>query len=191
MTFGSTVQFPVSLKGNLTRSVNKTLDGVEVTVVDEEEDTASDFKLPLEFGLGFSARIMKSFVLSADYKRNFWDATNQSENIGTYTDQSIYAIGVEFSKNDRGFNYWERMKFRAGFNYDDGYIAINNQKIDGYTLTTGLGIPIGKTSNSIINLSYSYGSKGRIQNILVKENYHTLTLNFSLEDLWFRKRRIN
>ena len=191
VTFGSTVQFPVSLKGNLTRSVNKTLDGVEVTVVDEEEDTASDFKLPLEFGLGFSARIMKSFVLSADYKRNFWDATNQSENIGTYTDQSIYAIGVEFSKNDRGFNYWERMKFRAGFNYDDGYIAINNQKIDGYTLTTGLGIPIGKTSNSIINLSYSYGSKGRIQNILVKENYHTLTLNFSLEDLWFRKRRIN
>jgi len=83
------------------------------------------------------------------------------------------------------------MKFRAGFNYEDGYLNVNDNKIDGFTITAGLGLPMGEISNSMINLSYAYGSRGQIQNILVKENYHSLTINFSLEDLWFRDRKIN
>lgn len=191
ITLGSTVQLPVTLSGNLIRSVDKTLDGEEINVEDEETDNVSGFKLPLEIGFGMSAKILESLTLSADYKRNYWDNTHQSESIGTYTDQDIYAFGIEYLKNPRGFKYWERMRFRAGFNYDNGYLALNDSKIDGYTLTAGLGLPIGKASNSILNLSYAYGSKGQVQNILVKENYHTLTLNFSLEDLWFRQRKID
>jgi len=190
-TFGSTVQLPVSLKGNLTRSVYKTLDNIEVVVEDEEEDSVSDFSLPLELGFGFSTKLLESFTLSADYKKNFWDTTDQSESIGSYTDQDIFAFGLEYLNNARGFKYWKRMRYRAGFNYDNGYLAINDNKIDGYTLTAGLGLPVGRSTNSVINISYAYGSKGRIENILVKENYHTLTVNFSLEDIWFRKRVIN
>lgn len=190
-TFGSTVQFPVSLTGNLTRSVYKTLDGVEIQVEDEESDTVSDFKLPLELGFGFSTKLMDSFTLTADYKHNFWDATEQSESVGTYMDQDIYGVGVEYLKNARGFKYWDRVRYRGGFNYDNGYLAINDNKVDGYTLTAGLGLPVGRASNSMLNISYAYGSKGQIQNILVKENYHTITVNFSLEDLWFKERKIN
>jgi len=191
LTFGSTVQLPVSLTGHLTRSVYKTLDGTEVTVEDEEADNVSDFKLPLELGFGFSAKMKQSLTLTADYKRNLWDATDQSESIGTYTDQDIYAFGLEYMRDPKGFKYGQRIRYRAGFNYDNGYLAINDNKIDGYTITAGIGFPVGFATNSVINLSYAYGSKGQIQNILVKENYHTLTLNFSLEDLWFRKRRID
>ncbi|GLU45301.1 OmpP1/FadL family transporter [Allomuricauda sp. NBRC 101325] len=191
ITIGSTVQLPVTLSGSLTRSVHKTLDGEEINVEDEETDDVSGFKLPLEIGFGMSARIIESMTLSADYKKNFWDTTNQSENIGTYANQDIYAFGLEYLKNPRGYKYWERMRFRAGFNYDNGYLALNNTKIDGYTLTAGIGLPMGRASNSILNLSYAYGSKGQVQNILVKENFHTLTLNLSLEDLWFKERRIN
>ncbi|WP_293293800.1 hypothetical protein [Allomuricauda sp.] len=190
-TIGSTVQLPVSLKGNVTRSVYKTLDDVEIQVEDEEGDSVSDFKLPLELGFGLSTKLIKSFTLSADYKHNFWDSTEQSENVGTYIDQDIYAIGLEYLKNERGFKYWDRVRYRGGINYDNGYLAINDNKIDGYAITAGLGLPVGRTSNSMLNISYSYGSKGQIQNILVKENYHTITINFSLEDLWFRDRKIN
>ncbi|WP_228239050.1 hypothetical protein [Allomuricauda sp. M10] len=191
LTFGSTVQLPVNLKGNLTRSVYKTLDGSSITVEDEEADNVSDFKLPLELGFGFSTKIKESLILTADYKRNLWDATNQSESIGTYMDQDIYAFGLEFQRDPNGFKYGQRIRYRAGFNYDNGYLAINDNKIDGYTITAGIGLPVGFATNSVINLSYAYGSKGQIQNILVKENYHTLTLNLSLEDLWFRKRVID
>ncbi len=191
ISVGSTVQFPVTLTGNLTRSVSKTLDGQEIIVEDEENDDGSDFKLPLELGFGISTKILKSFTLNADYKKNFWDATNQSESIGTYSDQDIYAIGLEYLNNSKGYKYWERIRYRAGFNYDNGYLALNDNKIDGYNITVGIGLPMGYATNSLINLSYAYGSKGQINNILVEENYHSITLNLSLEDLWFAKRKID
>nr|WP_293294525.1 hypothetical protein [Allomuricauda sp.] len=191
ITIGSSFQLPLSLKGNLTRSVSKTLDATDVLVDDGQNDDVSDFKLPMEIGFGISSRILESFTFCADYKKNFWDATDQSESIGTYMDQNIYALGLEYLKNPRGLKYGQRIRIRAGFNYDDGYLSMNDNKIDGYTFTFGLGLPMGRSLNSLINLSYSYGSKGYVQDILVQENYHSLSLNLSFEDLWFRKRKID
>ncbi len=190
-TIGSTVQFPTSLKGNIKRSITKSLDGTEITVEDGASDTSENFSMPLEVGLGISTNIFDSFTVSADYKKNYWDATGQTESLGSYADQDIYAIGLEYVKNPTSYKYADRIRYRTGFNYDNGYLAINGQKVDGYNLTAGIGIPIGQGQKSMMNLSYSYGSKGQIQNILIKENFHLLTLNFSLEDLWFQKRKIN
>ena len=189
--YNSTVQLPTSLGGQLRRTVDKTLYGVEISVEDEESDNVSDFKLPLEFGFGLSLKPIEQLTLSADYKKNFWTKTNQSENIGTYTDQNIYAIGLEYIKDPTSYKYSQRISYRLGYNYDNGYLALGDNKVEGYNFTTGIGIPTSRGTHSMINLSYSYGSKGILQNVLVKENYHLLTLNLSLEDLWFVKRKIN
>jgi len=42
----------------------------------------------------------------------------------------------------------------------------------------------------MLNINYSYGGKGQISNGYVKENYHLLSLNFSLEGIWFLKRKL-
>ena len=189
ITIGSTVQFPTSLKGSVRRSVIKSLDAVELTVEEDESDTVADFNLPLELGVGLSTKFLKSFTLNTDYKRNYWSDTGQSENIGEYVDQDIYALGLEFVKNSSSYKYDQRIRYRTGFNYDTGYLSINDAKIDGYNFTAGVGLPMGRGNNSMLNFSYSYGSTGIIENILIKENYHVLTLNFSLEDLWFKKRK--
>jgi opacity protein-like surface antigen len=189
ITLGSTVQFPTSLKGSLRRSVIKSLDGVEITVEEDENDTVDDFKMPLELGFGLSANFLKSFTINADYKKNYWNDTGQSENIGKYVDQDIYALGLEFVKNSAGYKYGQRIRYRTGFNYDTGYITKHDSKVGGQNFTVGIGLPIGQGNNSMLNLSYSYGSTGQIENILIKENYHVLTLNLSLEDLWFKKRK--
>ena len=190
-TMGSTFQFPTSLEGNLKRSATKYLDGTEITVEADESDTAADFDMPLELGLGFSAKFLESLTLSADYKKNFWSDTGQIENLGTYEDQDIYALGLEYVKDPSSYKYAKRIRYRAGYNYDNGYLSINGVKVNGYNITAGIGFPIGQSQRSMLNIAYSYGSKGQIQNILVKENFHLLTLNLSLEDLWFQKRKIN
>ena len=189
ITIGSTVQLPTSLKGSVRRSVIKSLDGVEIDVEEDESDTVADFNMPLELGVGLSTNFLKSFTLNADYKKNYWSDTGQTENIGTYVDQDIYAVGLEFVKNAASYKFNQRIRYRTGFNYDTGYLSINDEKINGYNFTAGIGLPIGRGNNSMLNLSYSYGSSGQIENILVKENYHVLTLNLSLEDLWFKKRK--
>lgn len=192
ITIGSTLQLPTRLKASLDRSLTKTIDGsTSVDVAINEVDTADNFNLPLEIGIGFSSNIYKSFTLSADYKKNYWDATNQVDFAGTYADQDIFGIGLEFIKNNKSFTYGDRINYRLGYNYDNGYLKVNNEKINGFNITAGVGLPISLNSNSILNFSYSYGSKGLIENILIRENYHLFTLNASLEDLWFRKRKID
>lgn len=189
ITIGSTIQLPTSLGGYLKRSVVKSLDGSQITVENNANSDVSDFKMPMELGFGLSATLFKSLTLNADYKRNFWDATDQTENIGEYVDQDVFAYGAEYLINGKSLKYIERIRYRAGFNYDNGYLALNDSKIDGYTITAGLGFPVNSYSGSLINLSYSYGAKGQIQNMLIRENYHLLTLNLSLEDIWFQKRK--
>lgn len=189
ITLGSTMQFPTNLKGSVRRSVIKSLEGVEIDVEEDESDGVADFHMPLELGVGLSTNFLKSFTLNADYKKNYWSDTGQTENIGTYVDQDIYALGLEYVKNAGSYKFGQRIRYRAGFNYDTGYLSINDQIIDGYNFTAGIGVPIGRGNNSMLNLSYAYGSTGMIENILVKENYHVLTLNLSLEDLWFKKRK--
>ena len=191
ITLGSTIQLPVSLTGNLVRSANKTILDSEIVVAEDEGGSVDSFKLPFELGVGLGVQLTDYLTMSADYKRNFWNDTNQTENIGAYQDQDIYALGLEYVKNPMGRKYSERIRLRMGINYDNGYLAINDRKIEGYNFTLGVGLPTGRFANSLLNLSYSYGSKGQIENVLVQENYHVLTLNFSLEDLWFKKRKIN
>tara|TARA_R110002020_G_scaffold117986_1_gene269633 strand:+ start:30912 stop:32138 length:1227 start_codon:yes stop_codon:yes gene_type:complete len=190
-SLGTTVQLPVSLKGTLKRSVLKTLDLTEVEVEDETPDEVSNFKLPMELGLGISAKVFPFLMVNMDYKRNFWEATDQSENTGTYEDQDIFGIGLEFLKNEKGRKLADRIRYRAGFNFDNGYLAIDDVKIESYGITAGVGLPLNPYNNSMINLSYSYGATGKLQNTLIREDYHLLTLNLSLEDLWFAKRKIN
>ncbi|MBC9795017.1 OmpP1/FadL family transporter [Sinomicrobium weinanense] len=186
---GATVQFPVSLQGNMDRTVTKTLDGASVIVEDQEGDDVPDFKLPTEAGIGIYFSPFKGFSVNADYRRNFWSATEQTDNIGKYKDQDIFGIGVEYLKDARGLEYTDRIRYRAGFTANNGYLSINNKKVGGYAITAGLGLPINPNTHSMLNISYSYGQKGQLSNILVKENYHFITLNVSLEDLWFIKRK--
>lgn len=191
LTLGSTVQLPTSLNGTLKRSVLKNVDATDVTIEDEESGSIDSFNMPLQVAMGLSYVYKNSLTLSADYKNNFWSNTGQSENLGSYVDQSIFAFGLEYVKKKDSYKYGDRIRYRLGYNYDTGYLAVNGSPISGQALTAGLGIPVGQGQQSTINLSYSYGQQGQVQNVLIKEDYHLLTLNLSLKDAWFQKRKIH
>ncbi|MFC4096179.1 hypothetical protein [Euzebyella saccharophila] len=119
------------------------------------------------------------------------ERTMANKQIDRAKNQSIYAVGLEYEKNSDSFKYVDRIQYRLGYNYDTGYLSMNGTKIDGYSFTAGIGLPVGQGWKSRLNLSYSYGSQGQIQNIMIRENFHLVTLNLGLKDVWFQKRRIN
>lgn len=130
--------------------------------------------------------------MNVDYKKSFWENTSQSDFIGDYVDQSYIGLGAEYTPEIRSPNYWKRVRYRGGFNYDNGNLSIKGNRINNYSVNVGAGFPIGATRrNSLINFSYSYAQRGQVLNGLIKENLHTLTLNFSLQDFWFVKRKID
>ncbi|WP_457616501.1 hypothetical protein [Lutibacter sp.] len=184
-TFGGTIEIPTSLSGTQNRVVYKS-NGI---LVEEDENTLNNFELPLAITIGMSNKINKHLTTNFDYKKLWWENTNQYDNAGTYTNQSIYALGVSYIPS-KGYGFSSLIKYRLGINYNTGFLNISDQKIDSYSFSAGVGIPISKLNASSLNISYSIGKEGTISNNLIEENFHKLTLNLSLVGKWFQKQKI-
>ncbi|MBQ4819431.1 hypothetical protein [Aquimarina sp. MMG016] len=190
-TIGFTTDLPTRLDGTKDRFITKTLDAILTEEVNESGLDINTFKLPMEIGLGIGAKPISGLTVNMDYKRNLWGNTDQRDNIGQFTDQSIFSIGAQYRAREIGLKYWQNIEFRAGFNYDSGYLKVNNQTIDNYSFSVGLGIPISNRGSSMLNISYNSGRRGVVEGILVEENFSLININLSLKDIWFRKIKFN
>lgn len=185
-SIGGIANFPTKLNSSQTSVITQSFQN-DITL----ENDLDDFKLPLEIGFGIYSKYNEYFKFNIDYKKSFWDETKQSDLTGDFVDQDFLSFGVEYTPRKAGFKFWRNVEYRAGFNYDTGNLEISNERITNYAFNLGLGIPLKRETNSMLNLSYSYGQKGQITNGLILENYHLISINISLEGIWFKKRKIN
>ncbi|MGC4039871.1 MAG: hypothetical protein QM710_03505 [Flavobacterium sp.] len=188
LSLGGVVSFPTILSGSKDREVSR-LESDASTVIDQNNGVKlDDYNIPLEVTAGIKYKF-KDFSLITDYKRTFWSSAHMADNIGKYVDSNVLGLGLEyFKKKTIGLKTKPGFRYRLGFNYDDGNLEVKKSKISNSLVTAGLGIPFGKNTNTFMNISYSFGSKGFISNTLIRENYHAITINLSFEDLWFQKR---
>lgn len=189
-SMGAIFNLPTILNGYQYQDVYQYYYETLISSIREENDISS-FSLPSEIGMGFNAKVLKNLSITADYRREFWSATNQTDGIGTYIDKDFFGLGAEFIPRGNPLNYANYIQYRAGFNYDSGNLSIAGNPVSSYALSLGVGLPVKKANNSMINLMYSYGSKGKVSDGLIKENYHLLSLNISLEDIWFVKSKFD
>jgi hypothetical protein len=82
------------------------------------------------------------------------------------------------------------VSYRAGVSYKQTYLKFDNQQINDYGITFGVGLPIYR-SNSTINVAVEFGRRGTTNNNLVLENYTKLNMSVNLYDLWFIKRKFD
>ena len=96
-------------------------------------------------------------------------------------------MGGEFIPNLYG-TYFEQFSYRAGINYDNGYVYLKDKRISKLGLSVGLSLPVKKLGTNI-NLSFEYGKLGTTDNGLIKESYYSLGLSITAKDRWFVKRK--
>ena len=185
---GATVSFPSTLKGDQSVNGTKNIQSQEISIISESDNNINHFELPLKLSFGFSTYIKSNLLLSADYKINFWDNTDNGSN---YSNQNIYGIGFEYKKSTNLANYWNRVSYKMGYNYNSGFISVSDKKIDTHNFSVGVGLPLSnKLEFSVLNISYTYGREGTLEKNLIIDNYHKLSLNLSLVGNWFQKRKI-
>lgn len=185
IAIGSTVNLPSQLK--TTQNSIITQDYADAIT---EDTSVKDFELPLEVGIGTEFKFGKSYAVYADYTRKLWSDTNQESGYGTLIDQNIFKTGLTFTPKPGSIYYWENVEYRAGLNYDTGYLNLSGADVKNYSMSVGVGLPISR-SGSKLNLMYSYGQNGELANGLIRENIHSLSVNFSLDGIWFVKSKYN
>ena len=191
ISIGGTVQFPTSLKGTNSNTITLYTSDSATDLTEDSESSIDNFDLPLELAFGLTTSLKNNLSLNVDFKRSFWDSTNQEDGLGTYVDQNLFAMGLQYAAEKKMSKFFNNLEYRAGFSYNDGNLEVNNNRIKGSAMNLGIGIPLDPYTHSMINIGYSYGSKGQINNGLIKENYHLFSINLSLEGIWFLKRKID
>jgi hypothetical protein len=57
-------------------------------------------------------------------------------------------------------------------------------------MTLGFGLPLNGTFSNV-NLGFEFGKRGTTNAGLIEENYTNISLGFTFNDEWFRRRKIN
>ncbi len=86
-------------------------------------------------------------------------------------------------------SYWQRVTYRGGFNLKQTGLIVKSKEINDFGISFGVGLPIGQQLSNL-NLGFELGKRGEINNDLVKENYINFRLSLTLNDKWFKKRKI-
>ena len=82
------------------------------------------------------------------------------------------------------------MTYRAGLHFENTGLEINNETINEFGISFGLGLPVGNVFSNA-NIGFEIGKRGTTRANLVQENFMNLQLSLSLNDRWFQKRKYN
>lgn len=183
LTLGATLNLPSKVKADANKEiVTPYIDTVSVNF-------DNSFGLPLTFGAGFAYDINESMLVGADYKFQKWsDAEYFGEKV--FDDRHRFACGVDIHPDKASKNYLKRISYRAGMNVANSYFKVNDKDFNQMAASLGFGFPLRRVSNpSYLNLGLEYGRAGKQSEDLILEKYFKVSLNLSINERWFVKRK--
>jgi hypothetical protein len=150
-------------------------------------------QLPAQYKFGLSLDNPFHWAIAADFYMQDWSDFKDfdvSEPLGkSYT----FALGGEYIPDISSVSsYLKRITYRAGFNYSKTPIIANGQQIEDFGINFGGSLPIRGFSD--LNLAFTFGQRGTVNNNLIKEQYFKIAVGFTLNglyDRWFVKNKID
>jgi len=149
-------------------------------------------KTVLSIGTGKDNKWYLGYEYSYQKAVSFSNTFTQNNNNIRY-DKSYNASfgGFYIPKVESITNYWSRVTYRAGLHLKKTGLVVNNTDIKDFGISFGVSLP-SKRQLSNINLGFDIGNRGEINNSgLIKENYYNFRLSLSLNDKWFKKRKLD
>ena len=154
----------------------------------------TDLSMPSVTSLGLGISKPKKWLIAAEYtlitSSVFSNDLISIEN-SEFEDSSKISFGGFFIPDYASFSkFWNRVVYRAGFYSEKTGLVINNESINEFGISFGLGIPAGGLFSNV-NTTVEFGKRGTTNEDLVEENFVNFQLSLSLNDRWFIKRKYN
>jgi long-subunit fatty acid transport protein len=153
----------------------------------------TDFALPGQYMIGAGIGEPRKWFVGGEYnsigRSSF--LFNASADNAVYRDAAQYRVGGFFIPRYNSFtSYLGRVVYRAGLRYEETGLHLNNQSIDEFGMSFGIGLPVGAQFSNL-NLGIEYGQRGTTDSGLIQENFFKISIGLSLNDKWFERRRFN
>ncbi|MDR1981368.1 MAG: hypothetical protein LBQ39_07105 [Tannerellaceae bacterium] len=159
----------------------------------EKADTTRNqlFDMPQSIGAGVSYVKQNKLTLAADFLYEDWNKARFFDRRDEFKQRIRVAAGGEFIPAYQNKAFFNRIKYRAGVHYSNSYLRVKGSSYDEYGASIGFGLPL-IDNRSLLNLSLEYvkiqpGDK----TLLISEQYFRFTVNYTFNELWFLKFKVN
>jgi hypothetical protein len=86
-------------------------------------------------------------------------------------------------------NYFKRINYRAGVYFHRTFLDLNATRLNEQGISLGVGLPLRKAYQSMLNFTIQAGQRGTLDNNLIREQFLRLQFGITFNEDWFRKRR--
>lgn len=154
--------------------------------------TRGNVHIPQSVGAGLSYTYKDKLTIAADVTWQNWDKYNFMGHGDSLTNALSASIGAQFIPDPLSPKLFKRMSFRIGAKYSTGDFVILNKPISEFGVSLGVGIPLTTfNTHSSINILFEYGKLGTLADDLTKQNYFRFTLNFTLQEKWYQRMKLD
>jgi len=150
----------------------------------------ADNGVATKIGFGVTYNKLDHVTLGADILYEDWGNQKYFGDTDYFKNRTRIALGGEYIINTKARNIFSRTRYRAGVHYSNSYVNIKGNGVDEYGASFGLGLPL-VDNRSLLNIGFEYINIKPNGPTMIKENYFRFTLNYTFNELWFFKRKIN
>ncbi len=151
----------------------------------------ADAMQTFSFGVGYEKE--EKWMVGTDFQ---WNKTGVygnliSPNI-TYQNRYRVALGGWWLPNKNSYkNYFQRITYRSGLFFEQTPYVLDGNNIKDIGASVGFGLPVGKKTESAINLGLEYINRGTSNGLATQVDYFGLRVGYNFSNKWFNKRLID
>lgn len=170
------------------------------TIINEQGVTKS-ISMPASFGVGYSFRYRRSFMLALDWRTQLWSQYKGMNNTDVFRDRNDYSVTLFINPMDLKAPNEKKMKVpvRLSYGLSESQIMVQ-QGADLYGLQEqryglGFGIPIirryfdNSVLTNVIQINVQYMTRATKGGNFPREQFITVGVGVQLGDIWFAKRK--
>ncbi len=159
------------------------------SVTESDTTTNQSFDLPNSIGFGISYVKQNKLTLAADVLYEDWSQARFFDSKDGFKNRIRVAGGAEFIPDYQNRAFFSRVRYRAGVHYSNSYLRIKDSSYNEYGASIGLGLPL-IDNRSLLNLSFEYVKIKPDSRALIDEQYFRFTVNYTFNERWFMKFKV-
>lgn len=154
--------------------------------------------IPNSFGFGASYVKENRLTVAADFLFEDWKNCQYFGEKDNFKNRVRVGAGLEFIPNYIARSFFSRVRYRAGGHYSNSYLNVNMKDGNSYNrygyneygASIGLGLPL-IDNRSFMNVSFEYVKVHPEHRSMIDEQYFRFTVNYTFNELWFFKRKVD
>lgn len=188
--FGAVYDLPSAISG--TRFARLERRGIASSAIPGDTliaDQEIAFNLPKKVGFGISFENLNKFTVGFDARFSEWSENPSPEIISTTYQKGLKLIlGGEYTPDISSVeSYLARTTYRLGASWERLPYLVNGNDVIDFGINFGTSFPMGTISS--FDIAGRVGSRGSINDNLIRENYFQVYVGATINDRWFIRRK--